>query len=249
MYLFNKKIYMRCTLVSAFILFISLCSRSAGAEDRIAIPKYKDKYTDMVTRLEHGDTTINFKTLRFAFLQSQQYSVRKSSSYEFDSLNALLLRSAAQKDHQVTIAAAKALLGIDYTYLYAHRHLSKALKNTGDSSYARYRAIEVGLLGSIISEYQGHVNWSEPQMVQLESIQMLGFNGLNCETAWEVAQVYEEYFVLDMLGAEVIEQSVINCSGRQCYKMKIKNWQGNYGVHYYFDVSRMWKENEKRSRY
>ena len=68
-------------------------------------------------------------------------------------------------------------------------------------------------------------------------------DGKTCETAWPVIQISEEYFILEMVGAEIEKQS-IDHEGRICDKMEVK--VDDKKDIYYFEVSKVFEGHKKR---
>jgi len=107
------------------------------------------------------------------------------------------------------------MLSIDYTSMLAHKILRQTYKMIGDSiNSAKYKAIQFGLLNSIVKKGDGK----------------------SCETAWPVIQITEEYFILSMIGATLQKQSIVN-DGGICDKMDVKE-DGNLKT-YYFETSKV----------
>ena len=120
------------------------------------------------------------------------------------------------------IDVAKKILSIDYTDMWAHKVLQQTYKILGDTANRnKYHDIEFGLLNSIVKSGDGKT----------------------CQTAWPVIQVTEEYFILDMIGAKVLKQSVDNTGGL-CDKMEVQSDRGK--AVYYFDVSKVFEGYNKR---
>ena len=65
----------------------------------------------------------------------------------------------------------------------------------------------------------------------------------SCQTAWPVIRVTEEYFILDMLGAKLLKQSVDN-TNCLCDRMEVQT-NGEKST-YYFEISKV-IEGYKRS--
>ncbi len=142
---------------------------------------------------------------------------------EFDSLRHKLFEAKNKRAYREVINACNLLLSIDYTYLYAQKYLCQTYKIVGDTAnYNKYRTIEMGLLTSIVS----------------------GGDGKTCETPWEAAQVYEEYFVLNMLGEKMQSQKLTQCTNYICDELAVKEENGNDKKHF-FDVTQMLIAKEK----
>ena len=67
-------------------------------------------------------------------------------------------------------------------------------------------------------------------------------DGKTCATAWPVIKIEEEYFILKMIGAEVMKQS-IDKDGGICDRMEVKE-KGKKKV-YYFDVHKVFEGYKK----
>ena len=113
------------------------------------------------------------------------------------------------------------MLSIDYTSLIAHKILRQSYKIIGDTANARkYKTIQFGLLNSIARNGDGR----------------------SCATAWPVIQLAEEYFMLEMLGAQLKKQS-IDKTGGLCDKMEVRV-EGSQKT-YYFATSKIFEGYRK----
>ena len=120
------------------------------------------------------------------------------------------------------IDVANKMLSIDYTDMEAHKILRQAYKSLGDTANEKkHHDIEFGLLNSIVKRGDGKT----------------------CKTAWPVIQVTEEYFILEMIGARVLKQSLDN-TGRLCDRMEVQTKEGNRT--YYFDVNKIFQGYNKQ---
>ena len=133
------------------------------------------------------------------------------------------MRELMQKSKSAEIiGVTKKMLSIDYTDMEAHKILHQTYKILGDAANSKkYHDIEFGLLNSIIKKG----------------------NGKTCQTAWPVIQINEEYFILQMLGAKLLKQSVDNTGGL-CDKMDVQTDEGNKT--YYFEISKVFKGYNKQ---
>ena len=119
------------------------------------------------------------------------------------------------------IKRTKLMLGIDYTSMKAHKYLQQTYKILGDTlNYKKYHDIEFGLLNSIVKNGDGKT----------------------CATAWPVVQIREEYFILDMVGASLLMQT-IDSKGGFCDKMET-TVDGTKKT-YYFEITNVFKGHEK----
>ena len=115
----------------------------------------------------------------------------------------------------------KKLLSIDYTDMMAHKILRQTYKLIGDTTNAaKYKTIQFGLLNSIVKKGDGNT----------------------CSTASPVMQIEEEYFILEMVGAKLKKQSIVN-DGGLCDKMEVKV-DGKRKT-YYFETSKVFEGYKK----
>ena len=124
---------------------------------------------------------------------------------------------AKNSDYLEVIKLAKALLTIDYTCLYAQKYLQQSYKFLGDSiNQKKYHDIEFGLIHSITDSADGKT----------------------CETAWDVIQIEEEYFLFNMLGVRFTQLALVQGKVNICDKMDGLDDDGK-SVTYYFGVRKM----------
>lgn len=183
----------------------------------IEIPNLNDKYSEFVKKLESGNTDIDYREFRYSFLESKQYQIKLEKGAIYDSLKMQMFAQAKRSNYQEVIKLTKAMLSIDYTSLYAHKYLQQTYKILGDTTNRnKYHDIEFGLIYSITNSG----------------------NSQTCETSWEVVQIEEEYFTLNMIGVEFQKQSIDNGKTKVCDKMQVKTEDGKIEF-YYFDVTKL----------
>ena len=187
-----------------------------GAAAGIILPSDGDDYSKLVARAAAHDESVDFRALRFAYLQS---AARKRDKDE-DALRKALLASvnASAPPTDVRDEAIK-LLSADYADLHGHKFLRQACAFLHDDSCAaQEHFVEFGLLNSI----------------------MKSGDGKTCATGWEVARVKEEYFVTQMAGVTVTEQSLLRGSP-SCDLLQGKDENGNAAA-YYFRIDAVLKD-------
>jgi len=202
------------------LAMIALSQAALAEEDAgVVIPPFTDKYSEGVRRLEAGDTNLDYREFRNEFLESKQFE--KAAGADLDSLRKAmrdLIRKSRTAD---VILVAKRILSIDYTDMEAHKVLRQAYGISGDTlNQKKHHDIEFGLLNSIVKNGDGET----------------------CRTAWPVVQVTEEYFILDMIGARVLKQS-IDASG-PCDRMEVEA-DGAKKV-FYFNVAKVFEGYHKQ---
>jgi hypothetical protein len=201
------------------VSFLRLGAIGFAQDSKIEIPSFNDKYSKYVGQLESGDININYTDFRNSFLDSKQFR-KKAANY--DSLRKLVYTAINNKNYQEVIQLTKAMLSIDYTSMFAHKYLQQTYKILGDTSnQKKYHDIEFGLLNSIVKSGDGKT----------------------CETGWHVTQVEEEYFILNMIGAQLENQSVSSGGKNACDKMVAKTAEGE--ATYYFEINKV-VETEKK---
>lgn len=189
-------------------------------DNKIEIPKYNDKYSNYVKQLESGKTDIDYVDFRNSFLESQQFSKK---GMKYDSLKKQVYVEIRSKNYYDVIKLTKEMLSIDYTSLFAHKYLQQTYKIIGDTiNKNKYHDIEFGLLYSITKSGDGK----------------------SCETGWHVIQIEEEYFILNMVGADLQSQSISTGGKNTCDKMKIKTKEGET-ITYYFEANKVFEMERK----
>ncbi|MEP6936140.1 MAG: DUF4919 domain-containing protein [Nitrospirota bacterium] len=188
----------------------------------VAIPRYDDKYSKLVRQLEAGETNINYREFRNSFLESEQFKVAANQKSDLDALRKTMRELMKPAKYGDIVEVAKKMLSVDYTDLEAHKILQQTYKILGDApNQKRHHDIEFGLLNSIVKNG----------------------NGKTCQTAWPVIQIAEEYFILEMLGAKVLQQSVDPKDG-PCDRMEVQTNEGKKV--YYFGISKVFRGYNKQ---
>lgn len=206
-------------LLSVCFLLNLLAFGQSSSE--IIIPAFQDKYSESVKKLEAGETDINYQDFRYSFIESEQFIVASEKSKEMDSLKKEMYTQMKNSNTQEIIKITKQILSIDYTDMMAHKILRQTYKSIGDTINAtKYKTIQFGLLNSIVKNGDGNA----------------------CTTAWPVIQVTEEYFILQMIGAELQEQSTDN-DGGLCDRMQVKI-DGKKKT-YYFEITKVFQGYKK----
>jgi hypothetical protein len=203
---------------------ILLVSHSAFAETNssVVVPTYDDTYSKFVKQLEVGQTNINYREFRESFLESEQFKIVGKQKPDLDTLRKTLHELMKKSKYDEVINVGKKMLSIDYTDMEAHKILQQTYKILGDASnQKKYHDIEFGLLNSIVKRGDGKT----------------------CRTAWPVIQLTEEYFILEMLGAKVLQQSIDNADG-VCDRMEVQTDDGTKV--YYFEISKVFKGYNER---
>lgn len=203
------------------VVTILLLSSIYSFGQEVIVPNFNDKYSEYVKKLESGETNIDYKAFRFSFIESKQFILARKQSSILDSLKRDMYDQMSKSDYQKIIKVTKEMLSIDYTCLIAHKILRQTYKIIGDTINAKkYKAIQFGLLHSITDNG----------------------NGKSCETAWQVIQIEEEYFMLNMMDAKLLKQSICNKKGLYD-KLEVNTDEGNKT--YYFETSKVFEGYNK----
>jgi hypothetical protein len=216
----------RTKLPKTFLCGLAVLALSHNAFSQntpaVVVPHYDDKYSKLVRRLETGETNINYREFRDSFLVSEQFKVAGEKKTTLDSLRKGMHEMMKKANYTDIVAIAKKMLSIDYTDIEAHKILRQTYKILGDTANQRkYHDIEFGLLNSIVKNGDGKT----------------------CQTAWPVIQITEEYFILEMLGAKLLKQS-LDSSG-PCDRMEVQTDDDGKKV-YYFEISKVFKGYNRR---
>lgn len=208
-------------IVFYFAVLILVHQSGAQSEPKVIVPDYGDKYSKLATQLEAGQTDINYTEFRSSFLESEQFKAAGRQSSDLVALRKTMHQLMKSSKYPEIVAITKKMLSIDYTDMEAHKILQQSYKFLGDTTNRnKYHEIEFGLLNSIVKKGDGKT----------------------CQTAWPVIQITEEYFILEMLGAKLLAQTIDNRGGI-CDRMEVETAEGKET--YYFGISSVMKGYKK----
>lgn len=190
----------------------------AQAPSGIRIPEYDDDYTILVRKLEKFDLTIDFKELRYSWLQSEQYRLTKDIDLtaRIDEMQRLF---NSGKEMQAA-SIAKEILSINYTVIKPHIVLHSVYKKLHDTlNTVKHYEIMIGLVSSILKSGDGK----------------------SCETAWVVLDKAEQDYILLIYDARVNDRSDLK-GDNTCQKVYVSEGKDEKTLFFRIIKSGMSKE-------
>jgi hypothetical protein len=180
----------------------------------ITLPQDGDEYAALVAKAMAHDASLDFRTLRLAYVKSAAYRRAAAALDKYTALQKDMGAAMALPDGAATVRRdAEAILSIDFTDLNAQKLLHQSCKLLHDDACDDlHHFIEFGLLRSITDHGDGKT----------------------CATGWPVVQIKEEYFILAMMGVRMREQALVN-SGHMCDAMTGTDENGA-AVTYFFNA-------------
>lgn len=183
---------------------------TAGAKD----------YEDLLGKLKKGDTGIDFKKLRFAFTETNNYSPYGNRSEDAGKM-AQLFRD---KNYKEALKSAEKVLETSYVDLNAHFVAAISYNEIGNSEKAEFHGkVYRGLIDSILK----------------------GKDGKSAATAYEVIYVPEEYALLNYLGYRRGSQALVTENGSKFDVLTVTDPKNNETLKLYFNIDTVWKGYEK----
>lgn len=141
-----------------------------------------DSFTTLLNKLQSGDTSIDFKLLRTASLNSRSEAAGEA---DLPSRQKTMAAFKAGKHNEVVVAGEQ-VLRTAYLDLETHLLVANAYKQTGNTSkFQFHQAVFLGLIQSILT----------------------GGDGRSAKTAYVVIGPYEEYAVMRALELSIPKQS------------------------------------------
>jgi hypothetical protein len=174
-----------------------------------------EDYATLKSRLESGDTHIDFRALRLAYADSPAYAPNQSSSLS----NRRAVEQAFEAGQfSAAVPLIQKWLAEDYLNPFAHLGAVRAYEKTGDTQRAQFHdAVVLGLFNSICARNEGR---SENRPCPVVSID-------------------EEHFFLVMNGFRIDAQHGALCQGDQpCNVYDVINRKTHAAVTVYLDISR-----------
>lgn len=171
----------------------------------------QSEYASLLARVKKGDPSVDFKQLRFSYMESPERHSAKDTSKEetgmFQALNA--------KDYKKAIEDADAVLAGAFVNMNAHF-----------VEYVAYRELQ----NPVLSDFHKSVFSG-----LLKSLTDSG-DGKTEETAYVVISVDEEYVLLNVLGLHADKQDVEHDGGHSYDLLEAVDPQTHEPVKLYFNV-------------
>ena len=170
-------------------------------------------YASELATLESGNTDVDFTSLRFAFAESEGFSPLAMKERE---LRKKTVAAVNDGDCDTALSLVAQILDINYLYPDAHLGAMICHESQGNAEAAAFdNAVLKGLFRSICGPKEGNESSSPCKVIA----------------------TYEEYFVLEALGLQFTEQSLIRCNGQPCDEMKAVDPESGEEISMFFDVS------------
>ena len=184
----------------------------AGAAAHAAAPAAQgDAYPKLVAKAEAGDPATDFRALRFAWLDS---AARHTAADPTEARTAMHAAAAVPDNAKVRAEAERIIAG-RYTDVEAHMMLRLACVGLQDEKCAEHEHfVEFGMLKSILDSGDGKT----------------------AATAWHVASIEEEYFVMQLAQATLKQQALVTERGRTYDHLTVQTENGEEKA-MWFDIT------------
>ena len=171
-----------------------------------------DKYQTLLTRLKQGDMTVDFLELRRAYADSPEYL----NGSDLEGRKAML-QAFNQGDFAQALERSKKILEGCYLDIEAHHIAALASREMHVQEEAEFHdKIAHRLIGAIFQSG----------------------NGKTLETAWEVIDTHEEYIVLQVLGYQPSQQSLLRAGEHSYDKLDAVDPKTQQRVTFFFNVDK-----------
>jgi hypothetical protein len=192
---------------SASLILLLLTTLAAYCQEE----KKPSEYSALLARVKSGDLSIDFKQLRFSYMESPERHQAKDT----DEQKKAMFEALKKKDYAKALHNADVVIENEFVDLEAHRVKQIACEGLQDEQKARFHeAVARGLLKSILDSGDGK----------------------SAATAYVVISVDEEYIVLQVLGLRPSGQSVVHLDGHSYDVLETKKRDSGTGVKLYFNV-------------
>jgi hypothetical protein len=194
------------------ILFLATSASSNCYAQESQLPERKQlPYAKLLERVKGGDLTIDFKRLRFSYMDSPEYRTAKNTDEQAEAMIAAINAN----DFPAALKSAEVVLANDYVDLDAHFAEFVANRELHHDSEANFhKAVFEGLVRSITDSGDGKSD----------------------KTAYVVITTHEEYVLLRVMGLSPGQQSLKHSNHHSYDILEAKDPKTNQTVTLYFNV-------------
>lgn len=193
----------------AFVILLFLTLSAAQQPDQKQ--EKQSEYASLLARVKNGDLTIDFKQLRFSYMDSPERHNAKDTSSDEKEMWQLLNK----KDYKAAIEKADVVLASEFVNLDAHFVEFRAyqeLQNGQQSDF--HHAVFGGLIKSILDSGDGQ----------------------SLQTAYVVISTHEEYVLLNLRGLRPNKQNLVMDHGHSYDVLEAIDPDTQKTVTLYFNV-------------
>lgn len=186
-----------------------------------AAAKYTAKdYQELLAKLKGGETNIDYRALRLAFAETEEYSYSGPDKAERESF----FKPFNDKKYKDALKQAEKALEKNYVDANAHYVAFNAAKELKDDKKAEFhKAVLLGLLNSIKS----------------------GNDGLSEKTPFHVITIDEEYTLLRFLGYQRGGQALRHLDGHSFDVLSVTDPKTNKTLELFFNIDVVWAAEMK----
>lgn len=184
---------------------------AAGSLFCYAQQKVDSDYAKLLARVKAGDMTVDFKQMRFAYMDSPEHKAAKDTDAEAEAM----IAAVNAGDFPAAIKNADLVLASDYVDLDAHfaEYIAhRELHHEAESKF--HKDVFDGLLHSITNSGDGK---SE-------------------QTAYVVIQTHEEYVVMRVFGLTLDKQNLKRANHHAYDVIEATDQQSSQKVTLYFNI-------------
>ena len=202
------------------VLCLAVLAGAVQAQSVKADAGKKNVYAGMLAALKGGDTNVDYKALRMAFAETENYSFHGTDKQEA----AKMFKPLGEKNYKEALKLAEKML--EANYVEPNAHYVAYLANTelkDEKKAAFHKAVLLGLINSIKD----------------------GKDGKTAKTAFFPITIDEEYTLLRFLGYRVEAQSLQSNEGHQFDVMSVADSKTGEKAKFYFNLDVIWAAETK----
>ncbi len=176
----------------------------------------KNSYAEIVSKLKGGDTNIDYKALRNAFVQTEEYSYDGTDKDERNKM----FKSLNDKNYKDALKQAEKILDKNFVEINAHYVAFVANRELKDEKKSEFhKTVMLNLLNEVRA----------------------GNDGLSAKTAFMPITIDEEYTLMNFLGYKFKSQSLQSVDGHQFDVFEAVDSKTNESKKLYFNIDVIWK--------